>query len=68
MIAQQVLRLVFEMVEIRVWWELSYWHDELPFARPMSAGVGRKSVRKNELSLQVDFCPFREPDAPLTQN
>src|SRR6267143_7084371 len=36
------------MIEIRIRWEASYWHDELPFVRPRSAFMGRKLVRENE--------------------
>jgi hypothetical protein len=49
MLLQQVLRLILEMTEIRIRWEASYWHDELPFVCPRSAFVGRKLVRENEL-------------------
>jgi hypothetical protein len=40
MVAHQVFGLVLEVIEIRVGREFSYRHDELPFARPMSACVG----------------------------
>ena len=49
MSSQQVLRLMFEVIEIGIGREWSYRHDELPFVRPRSALTGRKSVRKDEL-------------------
>jgi hypothetical protein len=64
---QQVFRLILEMIEVRAQWEASYWHGELPFVCPRSAFMGRKSVRENQTNCcdQVDFCPFRGPDAPF---
>jgi hypothetical protein len=37
MLVEQVLGLILEMIEIRIRWEASYGHDELPFVRPSSA-------------------------------
>src|SRR5580658_9552941 len=54
------------MVKAGIRREMSHWHDELPFARPGPHVEGRKSVREIDF-FQVDFCPFRGPDAPLTQ-
>jgi hypothetical protein len=34
---QQVLRLILEMIEVRIRWEAFYRHDELPFRCPRSA-------------------------------
>src|ERR1700730_7254377 len=62
---QQVFRLILEMIEVRIRWEASYRHGELPFVRPRSALMGRKSVREMDCCDQVDFCPFRGPDAPF---
>jgi hypothetical protein len=31
---EQVLRLILEMIEVRIGWEASYRHDELPFVCP----------------------------------
>src|SRR5579864_1068365 len=42
----QVFRLILEMIEVRIRWEASYWHGELPFLCPRSALMGRKSVRE----------------------
>src|SRR6266550_6006653 len=41
-IPQQVFRLIFQMIEVRIRWEASYGHDELPFVSPRSAFTGRK--------------------------
>ncbi len=49
MLLEQVLRLILEMIEARIRWEASYWHDELPFVCPGSAFMGRKLVREDEL-------------------
>jgi hypothetical protein len=48
-VLQQVLGLVFEMIEVGIRWQASYRHSELPFVSPRSAFAGRKSVRENEL-------------------
>jgi hypothetical protein len=39
---QQVLGLMLEMIEVRIRWEASYRHDELPFVCPSSAVYGQK--------------------------
>src|SRR5258708_8894816 len=52
------------MIEVRIGWEASYRHDELPFACPRSAGYGQKvSSWKRNCCDQVDFCPCRGPEA-----
>jgi hypothetical protein len=62
---QQIFRLIFEVIEVWIRGQASYWHNELPFVCPRSAMVGRKSVRETNGGKQVDFCPFRGPDAPF---
>jgi hypothetical protein len=42
MFLQQVFGLVFEVIEIRIRWEASDRHGELPFVCPRSALKGRK--------------------------
>jgi hypothetical protein len=49
LVTEQVLGLMFEVVEIRARRKGFYRHDELPFVFPMSASMGRKSVR------EIDF-------------
>ena len=65
MIAEQVFGLVLEMIEIRVRRKGLYRHDELPFRCPGPHLEGRKLVRDTNCLEQVDFCPFRGPDAPI---
>jgi hypothetical protein len=60
---QQVFCLILEMVKTGIRREVSHWHDELPFLCPGPHIEGRKSVREIGF-FQVDFCPFRGPDAP----
>ncbi len=62
--ADQIFRLIFEVVEIRIGRERSYRHDELPFVCPGPHIEGTKSVRVTLCFVRVDFCPFRGPDAP----
>src|SRR5215469_2049004 len=62
---EQVLRLVLEMIEVRVGWKRFYRHDELPLVSPGPHFAGRKSVRKTGCHDQVDFCPFRGRIRPV---
>ena len=66
MLLQQVLRLMLEMIDIRIRGEASYRHGELPFVGPRSACLRAESkFVKTNWYEQVDFCPFREPSAPF---
>jgi hypothetical protein len=62
---EYVFRLVLEMIEIGIWWEASYRHRNfLSYARGPHLQAESKFVKTN-CSNQVDFCPFRGPDAPF---
>ena len=50
---QQVFRLILEVIEVRIRWEASYRHDELPFVCPRSAIYGQKvSSRKRIVAIR----------------
>jgi hypothetical protein len=44
MFLQQILRLIFEMVETCVWWKTFYRHDELPFLETPDVRSYRQKV------------------------
>jgi hypothetical protein len=46
------------MIQVRIRWQASYRHDELPFLRPSPQFMGRKLVRKNQLSLPGGLLSF----------
>src|SRR5215472_9605694 len=58
MISEQVLGLILQMIKVGIGWQASYRHNELPFLRPRSACMGRKSVREAELLLSGGLLSF----------
>jgi hypothetical protein len=62
---EQVFRLIPEMIEARIRWEVFYRHDELPFVCPGPHLRAESKFVETNCNHQVDFCPFRGPDAPF---
>ncbi len=67
-LAQQVFRLIFQVIEIWIGRERSDWHDELPFVCPRSASNGRKLVRKNELLRPGGLLSFPRTGCALVRS
>ena len=65
MLLEQVFRLIFEVSEVGILWEAFNRHDELPLVCPGPHLVGESQFAKSDCDEQVDFCPFRGPEAPF---
>jgi hypothetical protein len=50
--AEQVLRLVLELIQVGTDGQVTVGHDEPPLVLPGSAGVGQKEVRSNRVVLR----------------